>query len=80
VERDHDPAADGAACFHARRWTILVGAALSQVQWRQFALAALCWLSSYQLYTFARHRKYSPAKIDERIHLFCETLIVTEDC
>jgi hypothetical protein len=44
VERDHGPPAEGAARFHTTRWTIVMRAALSQVQWRQSALAGWCRL------------------------------------
>jgi hypothetical protein len=52
-------------------------AALSQVQWRQSALAGLYRLYRYPLYIFARRRGHSPAEIDEEIHAFCEALIAT---
>src|SRR4029077_6952357 len=63
VERDHGPPAEGAARFHTTRWTIVMRAALSQVQWRQSALAGWCRLYYYPLYIFARRHGYSPAEI-----------------
>ena len=63
VERDHGPPAEGAARFHTTRWTIVMRAALSQVQWRQSALAGWCRLYYYPLYIFARRHGHSPAEI-----------------
>ena len=77
VERDHGPPAEGAASFHTTRWTIVMRAALSQVQWRQSALAGLCRLYWYPLYMFARGRGHSRAEINEEIHAFREALIAT---
>ena len=77
MERDHGPLAEGAARFHTTRWTIVVRAAVSQVQWRQSALAGLCRLYWYPLYIFARPRGHSPAEINQEIHAFCEALIAT---
>jgi hypothetical protein len=77
VERDHGPPAEGAASFHTTRWTIVMRAALSQVQWRQSALAGLCRLYWYPLYIFARRSGHSRAEIKEEIHAFCEALIAT---
>jgi hypothetical protein len=77
VERDHGPPAEGAARFHTTRWTIVMRATLSQVQWRQSALAGLCRLYWYPRYMFARRRGHSPVEINEEIHAFCEALIAT---
>jgi hypothetical protein len=77
VERDHGPPAEGAARFHTTRWTIVMRVALSQMQWRQSALAGLCRLYWYPLYIFARRRGHSPSEINEEIHAFCEALIAT---
>jgi hypothetical protein len=52
-------------------------AALSQVQWRQSALAGLGRLYWYPLYMCARRRGHSTSEIDEKIHAFCEALITT---
>ena len=60
VERDHGPPAEGAASFHATRWTIVLKAAQSQAQGGQSALAELCRLYWYPLYIFARRRGHSP--------------------
>jgi RNA polymerase sigma factor (sigma-70 family) len=60
VERDHGPPSEGAASFHATRWTIVMSAAQSQAPWGQSALAELCRLYWYPLYTFARRRGRSP--------------------
>jgi RNA polymerase sigma-70 factor (ECF subfamily) len=68
VERDHGPPAEGVARFHTR-WTIVMRAALSQLQWRQSALAGLCRLDWYPLYIFARRRGHSPSEINEEIHV-----------
>jgi RNA polymerase sigma-70 factor (ECF subfamily) len=56
---------------------IVMRAALSQMKWRQSALAGLCRLYWYPLYLFARRRGHSPAEINEEIHAFCEALIAT---
>ena len=77
MERDHSAPAEGAASFHTTRWTIVSRAALSQVQWRQSALAGLCRLCWYPLYMFARGRGHSRAEINEEIHGFREALIAT---
>ena len=77
VERDHGRPEEGAARFHPVRWTIVMRAALRQMQWRQSALAGLCWLYWSPLYIFARRRGYSPAEINEEIDAFCEALIGT---
>jgi RNA polymerase sigma factor (sigma-70 family) len=60
VERDHGPLAEGAESFHTTRWTIVMRAAQSQAPWGQSALAELCRLYWYPLYTFARRRGRSP--------------------
>jgi hypothetical protein len=60
VERDHGPPAESAGSFHTTRWTIVMGAAQSQAQGGQSALAELCRLYWYPLYIFARRRGYSP--------------------
>ena len=77
VERDHGPPAEGAASFHTTRWTIVMRATLSQVQWGQSAVAELCRLYWYPRYMFARRRGHSPVEINEEIHAFCEALIAT---
>jgi hypothetical protein len=68
---------EGAASFHTTRWTIVTRATLSQVLWRQSALAGLYRLYWYPLYMFARGRGHSRAKINEEIHAFREALIAT---
>jgi hypothetical protein len=60
VERDHGPAAEGAASFHTTRWTIIMRAAQSPAQGGQSALGELCRLYGYPLYIFAQCRGYSP--------------------
>ena len=60
VKRDHGPPMEGAASFHTTRWTIVMGAAQSQAQGAQAALAELCRLYWYPLYIFARRRGHSP--------------------
>ena len=72
MERDHGPPAEGAARFHTTRWTIVMRATLSQVQWRQSALARLCRLYWYPRYMFARRRGHSPVEINEEIHAFAK--------
>jgi DNA-directed RNA polymerase specialized sigma24 family protein len=60
VERDHGPLAEGAESFRTTRWTIVIRAAQSQAPWGPSALAELCRLYWYPLYTFARRRGRSP--------------------
>jgi hypothetical protein len=60
VKRDHGPPAEGAASFHATRWTIVMRAAQSQTQGGQSALAELCRLYWCPLSIFARRRGHSP--------------------
>jgi DNA-directed RNA polymerase specialized sigma24 family protein len=60
VEREHGPLAEGVGSFHTTCWTIVMRAAQSQAPWRQSALAGLCRLYWYPLYTFVRRRGRSP--------------------
>jgi hypothetical protein len=60
VEREHGPLAEGVGSFHTTYWTIVMGAAQSQAPWGHSALAELCRLYWYPLYTFARCRGPSP--------------------
>ena len=60
VERDHGRLAEGVESFHTTRWTIVMRAAQSQAPWGQSALAELCRLYWYPLYTFSRRRGRSP--------------------
>src|SRR6516165_6378480 len=50
----------GAARFHTTRWTLVISAAQSQVEGGRAALAELCQLYWYPLYSFARLRGRSP--------------------
>ena len=59
MKRDHG-LPEGAASFHATRWTIVMRAAQSQAQGGESALAELCRLYWYPLYIFARRRGHSP--------------------
>jgi hypothetical protein len=77
VERDHGPPAEGPARFHTTRWTIVMRAALSQMQLRRSALAGLCRLYRYPRDIFGRRRGHSPSEINEEIQAFCEALIAT---
>src|SRR6516164_2663877 len=77
VERDHGAPAEDAARFHTTRWTIVVRAALGQMQWRQSVLAGLCRLYWCALYIFGRRRGHSPSDINKEIHAFCEALIAS---
>jgi hypothetical protein len=77
VERDHGPPAEGAARFHTPRWTIVMRAAVSQVQWRQSASAWLRRPYWSPLYMFTRGRGHSTAEINEEVYAFCEALIAT---
>jgi hypothetical protein len=60
LERDHGPLAEGVVSFHTTRWTIVMRAAQSHAPLGQSALAELCRLYCYPLYTFARRRSHSP--------------------
>jgi len=60
VKRDVNSAAKGAAHFHTTRWTLVIGAAQSQVEGGRAALTELCQLYWYPLYSFARFRGRSP--------------------
>jgi RNA polymerase sigma factor (sigma-70 family) len=60
LEHDHGPLAEGVGSFHTTRWTIVMRAAQSHAPWGQSALAELCRLYWYPLYTFARRRGHSP--------------------
>ena len=60
MKSDHGPSSEGAASFHATRWTIVMKAAQSQAEGGESALAELCKLYWYPLYIFARRRGYSP--------------------
>ena len=51
MERDHGRLAEGVESFHTTRWTIVMRAAQSQAPWGQSALAELCRLYWYPLYT-----------------------------
>jgi hypothetical protein len=59
VERDLGLSVEGAASFHATRWTIVMSAVQSQAPGGQSALAQLCRIYWYPLYMFARRRGYS---------------------
>ena len=59
MKRDHG-LPEGAASFHATRWTIVMRAAQSQAQGGESALAELCRLYWYPLYIFARRRGHTP--------------------
>jgi RNA polymerase sigma-70 factor (ECF subfamily) len=46
--------------FHTTRWTLVLASAHEQSRTGQEALAALCQIYWYPLYTFARRRGHSP--------------------
>jgi RNA polymerase sigma factor (sigma-70 family) len=50
----------GAAQFHTTRWALVISAAQSQVEGSRAALAELCQIYWYPLYSFARLRGRSP--------------------
>src|SRR6478672_919394 len=50
----------GAAQFHTTRWTLVMNSVRSQVEEGRAALAELCQLYWYPLYSFARLQGYSP--------------------
>jgi RNA polymerase sigma-70 factor (ECF subfamily) len=53
-------AGGGAGQFHTTRWTLVLASAQEQSRTGQEALAALCQIYWYPLYTFARRRGRSP--------------------
>jgi len=50
----------GGGQFHTTRWTLVMASAQEQSRTGQAALAALCQIYWYPLYTFARRRGHSP--------------------
>jgi RNA polymerase sigma factor (sigma-70 family) len=84
VKRDHGPPSEGAASFHATRWTIVMKAAQSQTEGGELALAELCKLYWYPLYIFARRRGYSPNDAEDLtqgffLHLLAERALAGVD-
>jgi RNA polymerase sigma factor (sigma-70 family) len=51
---------EGDAQFHTTRWTLVMVSAQSQVSGGKAALAELCRIYWYPLYSFVRRRGYSP--------------------
>jgi hypothetical protein len=77
VKRDHGPPAEGAARFHTTRWTIVVRAVFSQMQWRQPAFAGCASFIGVHSTSSLGGRGHLPAEINEEIHAFSEALIAT---
>jgi RNA polymerase sigma factor (sigma-70 family) len=60
MKPEFDSRVSGGAQFHTTRWTVVMAAAHSQAEGGKAALAELCELYWYPLYSFARRRDYSP--------------------
>lgn len=56
MKPEFDSTAVGGAQFHTTRWTLVMAAAQSQAEGGKAALAKLCQLYWYPLYSFARRR------------------------
>src|ERR1700692_193973 len=59
MEPEFDPSGAAGAQFHTTRWTLVMVSAQSQAEGGKAALAELCRLYWYPLYSFARRRGYS---------------------
>ena len=57
---EFQPGGAGEAQFHTTRWTLVIVSAQSQAAGGKAALAELCRIYWYPLYSFARRRGYSP--------------------
>jgi RNA polymerase sigma factor (sigma-70 family) len=84
VKRDDGPPSEGAASFHATRWTIVMKAAQSQTEGGELALAELCKRYWYPLYIFARRRGYSPNDAEDLtqgffLHLLADRALASVD-
>jgi hypothetical protein len=55
----HSPA-DGVGQFHTTRWSAVLLAVQSQAPGSQAALAELCRIYWYPIYSFVRRRRFSP--------------------
>jgi RNA polymerase sigma factor (sigma-70 family) len=60
MKPEFDSRAVGGAQFHTTHWTLVIDAAQSQAEGGKAALAELCQLYWYPLYSFARRRGCSP--------------------
>jgi DNA-directed RNA polymerase specialized sigma24 family protein len=60
MKPEFDSRAGGGAEFHTTRWTLVINAAQSQAEGGKAALAKLCQLYWYPLYSFARRRGCTP--------------------
>jgi RNA polymerase sigma factor (sigma-70 family) len=60
MKPEFDSRVTGGAQFHTTRWTVVMAAAQSQAAGGKAALAELCELYWYPLYSFARRRGSSP--------------------
>lgn len=60
IKQEYDSKGVGGAQFHTTRWTLVMVSAQSQAEGDRAALAELCELYWYPLYSFARRRGYSP--------------------
>ena len=59
MKPEYDSRGMGGAQFHTTRWTLVMVSAQSQAEGGKAALAELCRLYWYPLYSFARRRGYS---------------------
>ena len=60
MKSEYSSSGVGGAQFHTTRWTLVISAAQSQAEGAHAALAELCQLYWYPLYSFARLRGRSP--------------------
>jgi RNA polymerase sigma factor (sigma-70 family) len=60
----------GANRFHTTRWSVVLVSAQSQAPGCQAAFADLCKLYWYPLYSFIRHRGYSPEDAQDLVQGF----------
>ncbi len=60
MKQEFDSSAAAGAQFHTTLWTLVMVSAQSQVEGGKAALAELCRIYWFPLYSFARRRGYSP--------------------
>ena len=75
MDQDHRSAAPDHTGFDATRWSVVLEAAQSRVEGGPEALARLCERYWPPLYTFARHRGFSPEDAQDLVQGFFEHLI-----
>src|SRR5450432_2370156 len=75
MKPEFDSRVAGGAQFHTTRWTVVMAAAHSQAEGGKAALAELCELYWYPLYSFARRRNYSPHDAQDLTQGFFQHLL-----